>query len=740
MTPSMLTQHRLLNIYTAEAMVISTKDLLGLVFILFGFPQLCYAEENNETSTPFSPTSWPLAVKGPYLNSWLSGGAKELPLSWSSPAFWPAWDDQTTWSCIVTVDSAPYMIMGSFNLTNTTHANQTAISFTATRTSATFAAGPVIVNATFLSPVTPNDLVRQSMPFVYFYLDISSTDGASHNIRIYSDINPQWLHGNEVKLPDPSPKVNASASLINSSDFVGLQILLVDPQPFSEVANHAQDVTGVFAMKSSSNVTYQVGEESSVRALGTNGTELENTIDASYSDHALDNPFDAFAFAVDLGAIQNTSEPIVWTIGMLRDPSINLTTASGTTQLRSSYYWSNFSTIPDIISFVLDDFDTARSTADAFDQMINDISLSNVTGYTDLLSLATRQIFGALEITIPKASNGTWNRSDIMIFSKDLGDVSSAGITNVVDVMYAGFPAILYLNPGLGKHLLYPILASQVDNGKLIGQAYAPMNLGSEFPNASSSTSPHNMGIEESGNMLIMVLAHFQKTGDLSMIQDYYPLLKSWANYLVTQTLFAGYQTTSLSDGITSFNQTNVVLKGIIGISAMSLISSAMDQGDDQTEYQMTAQRYMQVWLDGALSQDHSHLLSSFGDQDSNGLVYNVYADKLLGLGLIPSTVKTRTCFKTEHCIYEVKTPFGVPLNGEDSSLSRLDWTMFTIASFLSEAIDDAPATLQSSLSMLTNYATSNFNSSPLAVVYNPENGMQYSGSNRFVRHECIHL
>lgn len=47
----------------------------------------------------------------------------------------------------------------------------------------------------------------------------------------------------------------------------------------------------------------------------------------------------------------------------------------------------------------------------------------------------------------------------------------------------------------------------------------------------------------------------------------------------------------------------------------------------------------MQVWLDGALSQDHSRLLSSFGDQTSDGLIYNMYADKLLGLGLIPSNV-----------------------------------------------------------------------------------------------------
>lgn len=172
----------------------------------------------------------------------------------------------------------------------------------------------------------PNDLVRQSIPFAYFYLDINSTDGSTHDVRVYSDITPrksshpflfelywslqvEWLHGNEVLIDDPSPKVNANASLIDSSDFVGLQMQLQAPQPFTEIANHAQDVTGVFAMKlasksvlkfarsscweiiqQSSNVKYQVGTDVAVRALGitSNSTGLQNTVDGNYSAHALD--------------------------------------------------------------------------------------------------------------------------------------------------------------------------------------------------------------------------------------------------------------------------------------------------------------------------------------------------------------------------------------------------------------------------------------------------------------------
>lgn len=52
-----------------------------------------------------------------------------------------------------------------------------------------------------------------------------------------------------------------------------------------------------------------------------------------------------------------------------------------------------------------------------------------------------------------------------------------------------------------------------------------------------------------------------------------------------------------------------------------------------------TAKTYLQIWLEGVVAQDNSHLLSTFGDEESSGMIYNMYADSLLGLGLIPSKV-----------------------------------------------------------------------------------------------------
>jgi len=146
---------------------------------------------------------------------------------------------------------------------------------------------------------------------------------------------------------------------------------------------------------------------------------------------------------------------------------------------------------------VINDFEAALSNAEAFDQVLTEVppSLSQFDGYAGLLSLSARQIFGALEITVSKADDGSWNQSDVKIFFKDMGNVGSGG-TNAVDVLYAGFPAFLYLNPTLGRYLLEPLLESQVSNGVPVGQAYAPQDLGHNFPNVSSNTLPHNFGIE----------------------------------------------------------------------------------------------------------------------------------------------------------------------------------------------------------------------------------------------------
>ena len=67
---------------------------------------------------------------------------------------------------------------------------QTAFQYTSTRSVFTMTVGGMVsMNVTFLSPVTPNDMKRQSLPFSYLDVEVASMDGAGHAVSIYADIS-----------------------------------------------------------------------------------------------------------------------------------------------------------------------------------------------------------------------------------------------------------------------------------------------------------------------------------------------------------------------------------------------------------------------------------------------------------------------------------------------------------------------------------------------------------------------
>ena len=117
--------------------------------------------------------------------------------------------------------------------------------------------------------------------------------------------------------------------------------------------------------------------------------------------------------------------------------------------------------------------------------------------------------------------------------------------------------------------------------------------------------------------MLIMTYAHARASGDDSLITKYvrtklvlsifgeltkpeqYSLLTSWAEYLSNATLSINEQCVhylddffannlddrSSADGLTADNQTNLAIKGIIAIKAMSKMSSILNRSADVDKY-----------------------------------------------------------------------------------------------------------------------------------------------------------
>lgn len=69
-----------------------------------------------------------------------------------------------------------------------TNVEQTSFEYTSQRS--TFImniVGKVSMNVTFISPVAPKDLKRQSIIGSYLQVTVASTDGASHSVQLYAD-------------------------------------------------------------------------------------------------------------------------------------------------------------------------------------------------------------------------------------------------------------------------------------------------------------------------------------------------------------------------------------------------------------------------------------------------------------------------------------------------------------------------------------------------------------------------
>ena len=141
-------------------------------------------------------------------------------------------------------------------------------------------------------------------------------------------------------------------------------------------------------------------------------------------------------------------------------------------------------------------------------------------------------------------------------------------------------------------------------------------------------------------------------------------------------------------------NQTNLALKGMIGIQAMSVIANLTGHSDDAANYSSIAHDYISKWQTLAIAQNANppHTTLSYGDDSSHGklhstdipyhdpntspgLLYNLYADAQLGLGLVPDSV-----YQMQSNFYPtVANKYGVPLDTRHT-YSKSDWQCFSAA------------------------------------------------------------
>ncbi|THU81541.1 hypothetical protein K435DRAFT_693318 [Dendrothele bispora CBS 962.96] len=624
-------------------------------FFFLTFQSLVQTQSTSDQN--FQPFSYPLAIRSPYLNAWHNIPTNVTTLSQDYTKHWNG--KSFSWSGFMRIDGSTWNWLGNVSGNRTTIQSS---KITPTRSIFTLSVGNMTLTITFFSPIETEDLIRQSIPFSYLSFECHSSDGVEHEVEVYSDIDAELISGNGSNTAKWSTSLTGS-SVIHSAT-------RETPQPMKEISDLAEDSTVYYAMANVDGITYQSGPINNVRDQFSNQGSLNNQTDSNF--RAIENNGVVFGIAVNLGRITSTSQPVVWGLGLFRDP---ITTYGSGSESRQPCFFSDpqfaGKSVQDVVEFSLKDYSTAVQRANQLDGKIQadskEVSSGDEEQYYNLVAMAARQ---AAVIDITCQDNGT-DGTDIKAFMRNTGFDTSV---NDVSTLYANFPALLYLNSSWGGYLLDSLL--QYQSSPSYGNRYAAPNLGSSYPLALGNTSDTTSdGMEDTASMLIMVLAYARASGDGSLIGKYYQLLKEWANYLTANGVYPKNQT-STDNPATPVSNSSITMKAIIGVGAMAQISRAFGNSEDEMNYQSNATMSATQWKSLALSAES--IKSTYGDTDSYALMYDLYADLLLGTGLFDQDV-----YNAQSAMIQSATggQFGIPIDSNSGRLTRSSWLMLVAGS-----------------------------------------------------------
>lgn len=150
-------------------------------------------------------------------SAWLPGNqAAELPIA--VPQFWNG--QNLTWSVIARIDGQAYSLFGvPIPGSGVEAASVQSAEYTSTHTTFTLTAGSATFVLDFLSPISPLDYVRQSLPFSYVTVSASGIDGSKPDVQIYSDIDNSWIgqFGEDAETDWSFATTEASTSVLTLS-------------------------------------------------------------------------------------------------------------------------------------------------------------------------------------------------------------------------------------------------------------------------------------------------------------------------------------------------------------------------------------------------------------------------------------------------------------------------------------------------------------------------------------------
>lgn len=523
----------------------------------------------------------------------------------------------------------------------------------------------------FSTPITPTSTFRQSLPATYITVYI---DGA-FDVVLYADVNGEWLSGSrETRITWDFDGAGTSSPEAREAPIKTWKVSREAEQVLSEINDRGE--WGTFYFTGPAGVHHQAGASDDLRRSFAETGNLTGEIDKKFRGIMDQEPAFAFSYPFRHSKSSDTtastsSHSITFTLAFVQEPVAQFASARGLTLMRP--LWASYLADADaMIQWHYHDFGVANELARNYsNQLASDAFASGSREYQDIVALSARQVLGATQFA------GTPD-SPILF----LKEISSNGNFQTVDVIFPAMPFFLYTNPKWLGYLLEPLIEHMM-SGQYPNN-YSMHDLGTHFPNATGHRDGNDeyMPVEECGDMLIMGLAlanalrydtkpqlqrnverlatYMQskaaddKTHGWSLEPDVdgidtnksphvsgernarnwlsrsYGLLKQWTGYLVRESLIPAHQLCTDDFAGRLANQTNLALKGIIGIKAMAEIASFLGHDDDARYYANVADEYIDKWQELGISRDSTHAKLAYTWYGSWTTLYNLYADSLL--------------------------------------------------------------------------------------------------------------
>lgn len=637
---------------------------------------------------------------------------------------------------------------GSGSEYNVTFPDYLGATFDASTTNLTYLiAGPkgkdesVRLTLSFLSPITPTSTLRQSMPAAYLTVHAEG----SFDVNVYIDLNGEWVTGNrDNDIEWRLQQSDLTGESKGPSSIKTWKINRRTQQLLTEFDDRAE--WGTLFFSAPEDVHHESGVSAVLRKHFSARGELRNANDDKFRKIMDEEPVFAFSKSFRLGTsstarpkVSSQSDSVRFTFALAQDPVVQFASARGLTFMRP--FWATYyPTAEAMVDYHYTDFETASELAGNYSRQLDiDAYASGSSDYRDIAALSARQVLGATQFS------GTPDNP--ILFLKE---ISSNGNFQTVDVIFPSFPFFLYTNPRWLAYLLEPLL-EHMGSGQYPNK-YSMHDLGYHFPNATGHGDGNDeyMPLEECGNMLIMGLALVNaykydtkpaslnvpsagaagmakvqgtsivdeygmdrawsygnvETSDLKQAQKWvqksYKLWKQWTVYLIEEALEPKNQLSTDDFAGWLSLQSNLALKGIIGIRAMSEISSILGETKDAKYYREIADDYIDKWQDLALSRDKKFPKLSYEWYGSWTTIYNLFADSLLCFHLPEdSSISTSAKWREQvpvsddkksktfipDYVYElasdwyhnVMQQYGLPLDSRHT-YTKSDWEFFAAA------------------------------------------------------------